>query len=94
MGPNARESNRKTGERMVADEVRWIGAKVDALMQAYDREQPEHRLRTFEDVEVLWESVVRPALRDFHTMQDLWKGQSPPSPNSVWYANWRVPDRG
>lgn len=94
MGHNASASDRRTGERMVADEVRWLGAKVNELLAAYDDEQPVHRLRTFEDVEVLWETVVRPELPKFHTMQDLWEGQSPPPTDSVWYPNWRVPTRG
>src|SRR5204863_9834919 len=47
MGWDARESDRRIGERMLADEVRWIGAKVDELLVAYDREQPQHTLRTF-----------------------------------------------
>ncbi|MGD9518004.1 MAG: creatininase family protein [Armatimonadota bacterium] len=93
MGENVRESNRRVGERMVADEVRYLGQKAHELLDAYDRERPEHRLRTFEDVEVLWDTVVRPAVKNFRSMQDLWVGQEPPPPNSVWHANWRVPDR-
>jgi len=27
-------------------------------------------------------------------MQDLWQGQEPVPEDSVWYANWRVPERG
>ena len=93
MGPNAREAGRRTGERMVADEVRWLGAKADELLADYARLQPAHTLLTFADVEQLWEAVVRPALRDFHTMQDLWDGQQPVPEESCWHANWRVPHR-
>ncbi len=94
MGPTVRLSNRKTGERMVADEVRWLGARAQERLTAYDREKPEHKLRTFEDVETLWEKVVHPALKDFQTMQDAWQdGESLPE-TSVWYPNWRIPDRG
>jgi len=32
---------------------------------------------TFEDVERLWDTVVRPVLRDFRAMQDLWEGEPP-----------------
>ena len=94
MGGTAREADRKTGERMVADEVRWLGEKVGELLEAYDRERPEHRLRTFEDVEVLWDDVVRPALKGFETMKDSWTDDAPLPGDSVWYPNWRVPDRG
>lgn len=93
MGRNAYEADRREGERMVADEVRWLGQKAQELLAAYDRERPGHTLRTFEDVERLWERVVRPALPGFRTLQDLWEGEPPP-PDSVWYENWRVPDRG
>ena len=94
MGTDAREAERRVGERMVADEVRWLGNKVQELLAAYDRDRPRHTLRTFEDVEVLWERVVRPRLKEFHSMQDLWGEQGPVSGDSVWHANWPVPDRG
>jgi creatinine amidohydrolase len=93
MGGNARESNRQIGERMVADEVRWLGAKARELLDAYDRERPAHTLRAYDDVERLWETAIRPALRQFRSMQDSWHGEAVPA-DSVWYANWRVPDRG
>jgi creatinine amidohydrolase len=94
MGANARESNRLVGERMVADEVRWLVAKAQALLADYEREKPQHKLRTFEDVEVLWETVVRPALKEFRTMQYSWQGPDAVPEDSVWHANWRVPQRG
>ena len=93
MGATVRQSNREVGERMVRDEVRWLGEKAKELLAAYRREQPEHRLRTFEQVEVLWDTVVRPALKGFRSMQDLWQGQEPVPEDSVWHDNWRVPDR-
>lgn len=94
MGPDARQANRRIGERMVEDEVRYLGRKAKELLEAYQRERPEHRLRTFEDVERLWEEVVRPHLKGFLSMQELPEGQEPPPFNSRWYANWRVPPRG
>jgi creatinine amidohydrolase len=94
MGDNARESDRRVGERMVADEVRWLGEKAQELLNAYEREQPDHPLRTFEQVEQLWETVVRPALPYFRSMQELPEGQSPVPEGSVWHANWPVPKRG
>lgn len=92
MGGNARESNRLTGERMVAEEVTWLGEKVRELLAEYEKEQPSQRLRTFEQVERLWAEVVRPAVRGFQSMQELFPGQQPPAEDSVWHANWRVPE--
>ncbi len=94
MGPNARESNRKVGERMVADEVRWLGEKGRELLADYAREQPQHTLRTFEDVERLWETVVQPVLKEFHTMQVRPENDLEPPADSVWHTNWKIPDRG
>ena len=94
MGADAREASRRIGERMVADEVRWLGAKVEELLAQYQRDRPRHMLRTFDDVERLWETVVQPQLKHFRTMQQLWASQEPPPPDSIWYPNWHVPDVG
>jgi creatinine amidohydrolase len=99
MGPDAYEANRRIGERMVADEVRWLTAKVRELLDAYATAKPQHRLRTFEEVEALWERVVRPQLKHFLSMQQTWQDPEtgkdrPPVPStSVWFDNARVPDR-
>ncbi|HLK60762.1 MAG TPA: creatininase family protein [Chthonomonadaceae bacterium] len=93
MGASAYEANRKVGERMVADEVRWLGAKAQELLAEYARLQPAHTLRTFEDVERLWETAVRPQLKGFQSMQELWEGQTPVPADSVWHANGHVPER-
>src|SRR6185437_9069003 len=90
MGANARVSDRRVGERMVADEVRWLGEKARELLADYERERPEHRLRTWDDVESLWDDVVRPRLPEFRTMQDVWEGREPPPEESVWHRNWRL----
>jgi len=90
MGANARESDRRVGERMVADEVRWLGEKARELLDAYDSERPEHALRTFEDVERLWDERIRPSVRSFHSMQPLQEGQEPVPADSRWFANLRV----
>jgi hypothetical protein len=79
-------------ERMVADEVRWLGAKAQDLLAAYATAVPAQRLRTFEDVEALWETVVRPRLKEFRTMQPLPAEGVPEA--SVWRANAGVPERG
>lgn len=90
MGANAREANRVTGERMVADEVRWLGDRARELLEAYEQVRPTQRLRTFSQVEELWERVVRPELPRFRSMQELRDGQEPVPGDSIWFANWRV----
>jgi|SRR5579884_756548 len=93
MGASAYESNRKVGERMVADEVRWLGEKARELLIEYERVKPQHTLRTFEQVEQLWDTVVRPVLKQLKSMQELfWEDQKPVPVGSCWYANWHVPD--
>jgi hypothetical protein len=92
MVSDASEAKCRTGERMVADEVRWLGDKARELLAAYDAAKPAHTLRTFEQVEQLWETVVRPELKKFRSMQPLWEGRQPPAETSVWRANWAVPD--
>jgi creatinine amidohydrolase len=91
MGDDAREANRLVGERMVADEVRWLGAKARELLDAYDEAQPIARLQTFEDVENLWEHVVQPQLPTFLTMQPLPDDALPAT--SRWAANAHIPAR-
>jgi creatinine amidohydrolase len=99
MEPDAYEANRRVGERMVADEVRWLTDKVHELLAAYEQVKPAPTLRTFEDVEVLWEDVVRPQLKHFISMQQRWRDaetgeeQMPVPASSVWFENARVPDR-
>ena len=95
MGPDARKSTRRAGERMVADEVRWLGGKAEELLAAYDIEKPKHALLSFDDVEHLWDAVVRPELKQFFSMQETWEAvdKAPLSPGSVWYKNWHVPGR-
>lgn len=91
MGPNAREADRRVGERMVADEVRYLGAKARELVAEYDRIKPAQRLRTFMEVEQLWDEVVRPALARFATMQSDPACESELPTDSCWYANRLVP---
>jgi len=91
MGATCRLANRRTGERMVQDEVRWLGAKAAELLAAYDQERPEHRLKTFAQVEELWSTVIAPAVKDFASMAPLGASQEPVPEGSVWHANWGIP---
>lgn len=51
MGRNAHGSDRCTGERMVANEVRWLGTKMDELLSAYDAAKVGLQMLSFADVE-------------------------------------------
>jgi len=91
MGGDVLQSDRRVGERMVADEVRYLGAAGRGLLEAYQREQPTQRLRTFGQVERLWREVVWPELKDCRSMQAAWgEGDAVPE-DSVWFANWAPP---
>lgn len=78
---------------MVADEVTWLGNKAKELLVNYNTAKPEHKLRTFEAVENLWETIVRPELKNFKTMQNGWTDDATLPEDSVWFENWRVPNR-
>ena len=90
MGKTVRETNRKIGERMVQDEIRWLGEKAQELLSDYEKAQPTHSLTTFDAVEALWADVVRPAMCDFKTMQTSWTDEESLPESSVWYQNWRT----
>jgi creatinine amidohydrolase len=89
MGRDAFRSNRAVGERMVADEVRFLGVKADQLLAEYADLKPEHRLITFKHAEQIWVDVILPVLNDFQSMKDSWGGDPPPE-DSVWRSNWPV----
>ena len=91
MGEDARSSNRLAGERMVADEVEWLGKKAGELLKEYDRLRPAHAFTTFEAVEQIWADVVAPRLPGFKTMQEKWDWQSELPPGSPWAENKPVP---
>lgn len=87
MGENARQSNRKIGERMVEDEVKWLGAKAKELLAEYDRLKPTHNFTTFAAVERAWEEIVAPKLAEFQSMQEKWDWQEDLPPDSPWMQN-------
>ncbi len=90
MGPNAHAADRQTGERMVADEVRWLGAKAAELLTAYSEHAPatRHRL-SFMEIERIWAEIVMPQLPTFRTMQYL--NRTPPPADSIWQLNYAIP---
>ena len=77
LGPSAREADRRVGERMVADEIRWLARKAEELRADHGRTPSGPRLRTFADVERLWATVTVPRLPEFETMRP-WGDDPPP----------------
>lgn len=91
MGQDAGSANRQVGERMVADEVEWLGMKAHELLKEYERIQPAHTFTTFGAVEQFWVEEVTPSLPAFKTMQEKWDGQSELPPDSPWANNRPIP---
>ena len=90
MGPNAYQADRRVGERMVADEVGWLGAKAAELLAAYAANQPAQRHPlSFMAIEQIWATEVLPRLPEFKTMQYL--GRTPPPSDSQWQLNYQIP---
>ena len=99
MGHNANLSNRRTGDRMVADEVAFLTRKAADLRAAYPaaaKPDSAARLNRFEDVETFWETTVRPVLGKFESYapyhQPTAVVQELPA-DSVWKANATGPLR-
>jgi creatinine amidohydrolase len=89
MGRDAHVSNRRVGDRMVADEVTFLVAKARELLAAYDQAQPVTgpRLKTFEDVERFWTEVVQPVFPAFKSMKgyhEVTDEVAAIPPDSVW----------
>ncbi|MEM7126253.1 MAG: creatininase family protein [Chloroflexota bacterium] len=91
MGATARQSSRQVGERMVEDEVCWLGEKATELLAAY--QEPTDRLPlTFMDIERIWANEILPKLGEFQTMSYL--DRVPPAEDSVWRVNYEIPEVG
>ena len=92
LGKDAYQANRLIGERMVSDEVEWLGNKGRELLGLYEQTQPKHSLLTFGDVEKLWNQVVLPDIGEYKSMKELWEWQDPIPEDSPWYANMKIPN--
>ena len=71
-----------------------LATKLENCSPRMNRKNPRQKLRTFDQVEHIWETVIRPELPNFRTMQTAWSDDDALPEDSVWYANWKVPDRG
>jgi len=90
MGANAFESDRRIGERMVDDEVAWLGNKMKELLANYAKlEISERQPVTFQEVEQIWTETVSPALKTFETMKT--PDESPPEV-SQWFKQCKIPE--
>jgi creatinine amidohydrolase len=92
MGADADRADRREGERMVSDEVRWLGRKAGELLREFDSRRPAVRLRGFDEVEDLWQREVVPRLPSLKSMEDFsggGAGGEVPS-TSQWHTNWRA----
>jgi creatinine amidohydrolase len=95
MGEDARESDRRVGERMVADEVAWLGGKAAELRAQYAEHRRERRRPvTFAELEAIWTREIEPRVPAFASMQPG-PGEPPPR-DSQWWANYeaRPPGEG
>lgn len=90
MGTNAYDSDRRVGERMVNDEVTWLGNKMKELLEDYENLNISDRQPvTFGEVEQIWDQQVKPVLKSFKTMDDSGK---PPPEQSQWFRQWKIPE--
>jgi creatinine amidohydrolase len=96
MGNDAALADRRVGERMVDDEVRWLGEKASALLAdfaALAKQTGERRAPlTFMDIEVIWANEVLPRLGAFKSMQ--YQDLAPPPDGSHWHFNYSIPESG
>jgi creatinine amidohydrolase len=92
MGPNARQADRRVGERMVADEVAWLGRKAAEMVNDYAAQDASDRTPlSFMDIERIWATDVLPRLPEFQTMQYL--ERTPPPDDSRWRLNYTLPQQ-
>ena len=93
MGKTAAQSNRSVGERMVQDEVDFLGHKGAELLAEYDSLQPGHSFTTFLQVEQAWKELIEPELPKFQSMQRIWPWQEEIPADSPWNKNRAVPSK-
>ncbi len=87
MGRDAHLADRRVGDRMVEDEVRFLVAKGKELIEAYDgATPPKGTLLSFEDVERFWDTEIRRIFPTFKSMEGYADGKDMGSvpEGSVW----------
>ncbi|MCC7145257.1 MAG: creatininase family protein [Phycisphaeraceae bacterium] len=92
MGADAPQADRRVGERMVRDEVAYLGRRAKELLAAYDKDAPkEHKPVSFVELERIWQEVVKPNFVNFRCMQNVEPPNLPPA-DSRWSFNCHIPD--
>lgn len=93
MGCTARKASRRTGQRMVEDEVSWLGRITRKMLTEYhSSNRGARKPLSFADIEKIWADKVLPRLNDFESMKELFDGQTEPPPSaSQWRLNWTIP---
>jgi creatinine amidohydrolase len=92
MGPDAPLSDKRVGERMVSDEVAYLGDLSRRLLSEYRRLSPRHTFRTFEDVERVWNGEIAPRIPEFECVKQDFDGSGSRVPEtSVWSENLKNP---
>ena len=85
MGPDARQADRRIGDRMADDEAAFLGRLAAGLVAEYDRLRPEHRFTTYAAVDAFWKAEVLDCPDRWECMRP--GGDEPVPPDSVWSAN-------
>ena len=95
MGKNATEASRVIGERMVEDQIEWLGNKAKELLKAYDEAKPSHDFTTFAKVERVWHEYVFPQVKSFESMKPRWdwQGKMTLGDDSPWRENQAIPSQ-
>ncbi|MCC7145024.1 MAG: creatininase family protein [Phycisphaeraceae bacterium] len=92
MGKSARMADRRVGERMVADEVEYLGRKAGELLGEYAKHAPaERKPLSFAEIERIWAEVVGPQLPKFKCMENV-PAEQVPAEDSRWRLNCRIPE--
>ncbi|MCC7406555.1 MAG: creatininase family protein [Phycisphaeraceae bacterium] len=92
MSSSARMADRRVGERMVAEEVAYLGGKVEELLAEYAKSKPsERKAVSFVELEGIWKEVVLPELPRMKCMQNV-AAEKMPGEGSRWRLNCWMPE--
>lgn len=89
MGKDARQADRRIGERMVVDEIRYLSALADRLLAEHDHDEGRKPL-TFEQIEDIWNRDVKPVLHTFESLSLFHSEIGEPPEDSVWRSQYRI----
>jgi creatinine amidohydrolase len=87
MGIDAREADAAVGRRMVADEVRWLGAKAAELLRQYDEAGAARGPVSYKELERIWAEEIEPLVPEFASMRP---GSGRMPADSRWALNYQI----